>query len=77
MTGARRPPWTCPYPVHSPRFVRVSAVVPGWWSHHLRVSDPQELDDEVQAWLRESYRLMGMQERLKAGAPKRQRRLAE
>ncbi len=26
---------------------------------------PDELDDEVQAWIRESYRLMGMRERLR------------
>lgn len=30
----------------------------------LRISEVSQLDDEVQAWLRESYRLMGMQERL-------------
>jgi hypothetical protein len=54
-----------PYALRSPRFVRVSEVVPGWWSHELRVSDPRELDAEVQGWLRQSYSLMGMQERLK------------
>jgi hypothetical protein len=58
-----------PHALRSRRFVKVSEVVPGWWSHELRVSDPRELDAEVQAWLRRSYRLMGMQERLK-GRPR-------
>jgi hypothetical protein len=48
----------------SRRFVKVVEVVPGWWEHRLRVSDVAELDTQVQQWLRESYRLMGMQERL-------------
>jgi hypothetical protein len=56
--------FSLPQPVRSDRFVKVEEVVPGWWVHRLRVSDPGELDDELQAWLRESYRLMGMQERL-------------
>lgn len=54
-----------PYALRSPRFVKVVEVVPGWWSHALRVCEPRELDDEVEAWLRRSYHLMGMQERLK------------
>ncbi len=52
-------------PVTSPRLVKVEEVVPGWWVHHLRITDIGQLDDEVQAWLRESYRQMGMRERLK------------
>ena len=56
----------------SARFVKVEEVVPGWWVHRLRIADVNELDDQVQAWLRESYRLMGMQERLaSARAPRR------
>jgi hypothetical protein len=54
-----------PMALRSPRFTRVTEVVPGWWSHQLRISRPEDLDAEVQAWLRESYRLMGMQGRLK------------
>ena len=53
-----------PHRLSSPRVARVEEVVPGWWVHRLRIADPAELDGEVQAWLRESYRLMGMQERL-------------
>jgi hypothetical protein len=53
-----------PEPLRSPRFVKVEEVAPGWWVHRLLVTDPAELDDQVQDWIRESYRLMGMQERL-------------
>ena len=54
-----------PQPLESVRFAKVSEVAPNWWVHRLRITDPGQLDDELQAWLRESYRLMGMQERLK------------
>jgi hypothetical protein len=40
----------------------------------LRVAEPAELDAQVQAWLRRSYRLMGMQGRLKAQAGLRAKR---
>lgn len=53
-----------PHALRSPRFARVEEVVPGWFVHTLAVTTPEELDDEVQAWVRESYRLMGMRERL-------------
>lgn len=49
-----------PKPVRSRRFSKVEEIVPGWWRHRLHVADPAELDAEVQAWIRESYRLMGM-----------------
>jgi hypothetical protein len=55
-----------PKPLASRRFARVKEEVPGWWIHQLRVTDPGELDDQLQGWLRESYRLMGMRERLAA-----------
>ncbi len=77
---SRVPLWTCPKcgaklvtrnmwhswprPLTSNRFVRVEEKVPGWWSHRLRVTEPGQLDGQVQAWLRDSYRLMGMQGRL-------------
>lgn len=53
-----------PYPLRSRRFVKVEQVAPGWWSHWLTITDPRQLDEEVQSWLRESYRLMGLQGRL-------------
>jgi hypothetical protein len=59
--------FSMPYPLKSRRFVKVAEVVPGWWVHELRVAEPIELDSQVQGWLRRSYRLMGMQGRLKAG----------
>jgi hypothetical protein len=55
-----------PRPLRSPRFLRVKEVVPGWWVHELRAADPSDLDGEAQAWLRESYHLMGRQGRLPA-----------
>jgi len=33
-----------PHRLRSRRFVKVSEVVPGWFSHHLRVSEPGELE---------------------------------
>jgi len=63
-----------PYPVQSRRFVKVAEVAPGWWAHQLRVVEVGELDAQVQAWLRRSYRLMGMQGRLKAKAGVRTKR---
>jgi hypothetical protein len=62
-----------PYPVSSPRFVKVEEIVPGWWMHRLRVRTVAELDAPVQAWLREAYRLMGMQERLPDRAARKAR----
>lgn len=55
-----------PHPLESARFIKVDEVAPGWWVHRLRVTDPEQLDDQLQTWLRESYRLMGMQERLRS-----------
>ena len=48
-----------PHALDSPRFARVEEVVPGWFVHTLVVTAPDELDGEVQGWIRESYRLMG------------------
>jgi hypothetical protein len=53
-----------PFPVRSRRFTSVDEVVPGWWQHRLEITDPRQLDRQVQAWLRQSYQLMGMQGRL-------------
>lgn len=47
-----------------PRIRKVEEIVPGWFGHTLRVTSPEELDEEVLGWLRESYQQMGMQERL-------------
>ncbi len=53
-----------PYSRQSARFAKVEEVVPGWWVHRLRITGGSQLDGELQSWLRESYRLMGMQERI-------------
>jgi hypothetical protein len=52
-----------PQPLRSPRFAKVEEVAPGWWAHRLRITDVCQLDDELQGWLRSSYRSMGMQDR--------------
>jgi hypothetical protein len=54
-----------PKPVKSARLTRVKEEIPGWWSHHLVVRDPSEFDAELIGWIRQSYRLMGLRERLK------------
>ena len=53
-----------PHPLESPRVAKVEEVAPGWWAHRIRITQLDQLDRELQSWLRESYRLMGMQERL-------------
>ena len=62
-----------PRPLHSSRFVKVEEVVPGWWVHRLRITKVEQLDATMLTWLRKSYRLMGMQERLRR--PDRQTRV--
>jgi hypothetical protein len=59
-----------PTPVTSIRVLKLQEIVPGWWIHRVRAVVPYELDDEVQEWLRESYRLMGMRERLRRRQPR-------
>jgi hypothetical protein len=56
--------FSLPYALESDRFVKVEEVVPGWFVHRMRVTDPAQLDDQIQEWVRESYRLMGKRERL-------------
>jgi hypothetical protein len=57
--------FSLPRPLRSPRFTKVEEVVPGWWVHRLNVTSVEQLDDQAARWIRESYRLMGMQERLR------------
>jgi Domain of unknown function (DUF5655) len=67
-------------PIPHPRIRKVEEIVPGWFGHTLRVTSPEDLDEEVLGWLRESYQQMGMQERLanrkggQAGGPVSSRR---
>ncbi len=53
-----------PDALQSERFTSVKQEVPGWFSHRFRIQSVEELDDELRAWLGESYRLMGMRQRL-------------
>jgi hypothetical protein len=47
-----------------PRVRKIQDFGGGWYGHRVRISSPEELDDELLGWLRESYNQMGMQERL-------------
>lgn len=46
-------------PLASKRFVKVEQVVPGWWVHRLRITDPAQLDAQVRRWIARSYRTLG------------------
>ena len=37
-----------PKPLRSSRFAKVEEIVPGWWVHDLRVTEPSQLDEQVQ-----------------------------
>lgn len=50
-----------PRKIESPRFYRVDSYSKHFISHHLKVDSADQLDHEVQDWLRESYRV-GAQE---------------
>lgn len=56
-----------PKAVRSTRILKTQEIIPGWTVHYLQVSKPSELDAQIQGWLRRSYRLMGMQQRLDRG----------
>ena len=38
----------------SPRFKEVVQVAPTHWMHHLEIHDLDDIDDEVEQWLREA-----------------------
>ena len=58
-------------PLTSRRFIDVKEVVPGWWVHRLKITDPAELDAQVERWIRRSYRTMGTHGRAAARASRR------
>jgi len=67
------PSFALPAPLSSSRFLDVKEIVPGWWAHRMRVTTREDLDDELQGWLREPYRLMGIQEWLAGPTTSRRR----
>lgn len=38
--------------VDSPRVDQATEPYPGRWTHHLLISDPAEIDDELMGWIR-------------------------
>lgn len=44
-----------PERLDSPRFKQVGQPSPHVWMHHLELTGPDDLDDEVVGWLREAY----------------------
>jgi len=53
-----------PRPMRHHRIRKVENIAPGWYGHWMRITSPDEIDDEMLGWLRESYRQIGKQERL-------------
>jgi Domain of unknown function (DUF5655) len=49
--------------LESPRFRRIEEMTPRCFVHHFKIVSLDELDQEVESWLREAYRV-GMQEHL-------------
>lgn len=43
----------------SPRWKEVVEPAPYRYTHHLELRSPEEVDDEVRAWLREAWELAG------------------
>lgn len=44
-----------PVPLESPRIAESVEVRPGQWTHHVIVSRPEEVDEELMGWIRSSY----------------------
>ena len=70
---------TCSFALPSPiasrsRFIKVEEVVPGWWVHWMHITEPSQLDARCQTWIRRSYRLMGLQQRLRLRTKNEERR---
>lgn len=47
--------FTQPQQIVSPRIVEAVEPYPGRWMHHLLLSTPEDLDEELLDWLREAY----------------------
>ena len=44
-----------PAPLDSERIAVKTEPYPGRWTHHIVVSTPEELDEELLSWVREAY----------------------
>ena len=42
-------------PLNSHRIVQKTEPYPGRWTHHIIISRPEELDEELISWIREAY----------------------
>lgn len=43
----------------SKRFHKIDEIVPGWFAHYMWVTDPKQLDGQVQRWVRRAYATTG------------------
>jgi hypothetical protein len=41
--------------IESPRFSRVEDLTPSGYVYHVRISTPEDLDDEFREWIKEAY----------------------
>ncbi|MFI6869742.1 DUF5655 domain-containing protein [Nocardia sp. NPDC050406] len=48
-----------PHELKSKRFKEVAHPADGHWTHHLELSDPGAVDDQVRSWLSEAYDAAG------------------
>ena len=39
----------------SPRIDAATKPYPNRWTHHVLISEPEEIDDELMAWVKEAY----------------------
>jgi hypothetical protein len=53
--------------VKNRRIVKTVDYGPRWRSHYVRIASADDLDDELRAWLQESYDVVGMQSDLTDG----------
>jgi hypothetical protein len=44
-------------PLKNPRIFRIVKYNPRWYGHFMRIKTPEEFDDELLGWLRESYKV--------------------
>ena len=59
-----------PRRIESPRFQKIETIDPNAHAHLLRITEPDQLDAEVAAWLREAY-AVGCQQHLVRSTPQK------